>query len=484
MNQIKRYILGFKACSKSSASNKAKNLLIFFLSTYLLSCYQSDFNNTTKKNKAKRTGYIKDIICRPGMNLGNVDCSKEIKNAFIAQKTRTCNSSGKGYDYGQCNVVKCASGYHAIENNCIVPTCPPNKNLESIDCKDEIKHATKAEKSKTCSSSGDSFTYGSCNLLSCEEGYEISENSCIPERCTPNEVLGSIDCKDEIPNSSVAEKSKLCNSAGDGYEYGKCNLLSCENEYLKANNTCVSQACTPNEKLGQIDCSSEIPNSSKAEKSMACNSQGIGYDYGKCNLSSCESGYYKSKNKCKPHKCTPGTSYDDVSCSISNASSASKTKSCKADGSGYEYGKCIVDECKYGYYKSSSSKCSKNPVFLSVKTKRDGSCTDMFEVSDGAVRYFTIKNYGSSYTYPWYISESYWFNAYPSWGYLAPGESVRVKVRFYIDYPNFSPSCWYTGKYLKIYSYSGRLEDLIYVSIFPGMPDYGCRTGVSGASCD
>ncbi len=280
-----------------------------------------------------------------------VTCVSQIANAVVATMTRSCNVDKTGYVYGPCMVQSCQSGYALQSNECLPEPCPPGAT-STIDCSSQKANSVIASATQTCNDSGTDFTYGACTIESCRNGYVLQANSCVPQSCTPGAV-SSVDCASQKPNSAVAAQTQTCNASGTDYTYGSCNVQSCVTGYQLQSNSCVPQACTPGS-TSAIDCSSQKPNSQTASQPRVCNSTGSDYTYGTCTVQTCKSGYALQSNSCVVQSCTPGTMIT-IACASANASSATQTQTCNASGTGYTYGACTVQSCQSGYHLQNNS---------------------------------------------------------------------------------------------------------------------------------
>lgn len=81
----------------------------------------------------------------------------------------------------------------------------------------------------------------------------------------------------------------------------KLAKVSCEKEgnlFDITDESCTALLCTANEAQADVDCTADILNASSATKTSTCNATGTGFDYGACTLVSCNSGYEVSGNTC------------------------------------------------------------------------------------------------------------------------------------------------------------------------------------------
>lgn len=268
--------------------------LFSFFAIFFTACKKEAQNAATAENNSAT---VNVVSCTPG-STGTEDCKTDIPNSVLATKSKTCNQDGQSYTYGSCTLAGCSALYHISNNSCVANSCSPNQGSGNVDCKSSIPFSSVAYKTSTCNSSGSGYIYGSCLVSSCQTGYYIQNNTCVANACAPDQVFGDVDCKSEIPNSSNASKSKTCNSLGTDYLYGECSATACQSGYHLQNNSCVANACTPNQSYGSVDCKSEIPNASSASKTKTCNSFGTDFIYGACTVSTCQSGHYIKNNSC------------------------------------------------------------------------------------------------------------------------------------------------------------------------------------------
>ena len=299
--------------------------------------------------------------CTPGA-VDSITCTSEIMNSIVASKARTCNANGSGYEYGSCILSGCENGYHKEGNACVANTCVPGA-VDQISCVDMIPGSTAALKDRTCNSEGSGYAYGSCVLTACGTGFNKDGNSCVANVCTPDDE-SLVACTTEIPNSELAQKTQTCNAEGTGYIYGSCGVVTCLPGHHNVNGSyCVANTCEPGQSYGLVDCFTEIPNSDEAVKSVDCNSNGSGFLYGSCTLSTCNPGYHKEGNSCLENTCEPDVT-DKVECTSEKdfAQLAEKDRTCKSDASGYDFGDCLISECVTGYHKNTSgfNRCDQN----------------------------------------------------------------------------------------------------------------------------
>lgn len=319
-------------------------------------------NDAANKESENKNGSVQSQeTCEPGSIIERATCNNEKPNSLVTEKIKKCNKKGASEVEG-CRIESCKPDF-IISNNECVAKCQPNQPYPADNCSSEISNSVLASQEKTCNASGNGFTYNECKLAQCQADYIKVGNECAPKKCNGNETLNDDSCLSDIPNSTVALKSKKCDDIGVKFLYGDCLLKACAPGYYISNNSCVPWACTPNSDQGKVDCKSEVPFSTLAEKTKTCNSVGDGYTYGGCQASTCESGYQLIGNSCVPPICTVNQDYGTVSCvgEIAGSQVAEKTKTCNADGYGYNYGSCNLISCTSKYNKSNNS-CIPKPL--------------------------------------------------------------------------------------------------------------------------
>ena len=345
-------------------------------------------------------------VCTPEEGLGTVSCSNEISYSDTATKTKTCNSIGNDYVYGSCAVTGCQAGYNLQNNSCIANACTPKQSLGSVSCTDEITYSATATKTKTCNAAGSDYLYGSCGATGCLAGFNLQNNSCVANTCTPDEALGTVSCTDEIPYTASATKSKTCNATGAGYVYGSCGVSGCLDGYNLQNNSCIANACAPNEGQGTVSCTNEIPNAASATKTKTCNGAGSDFLYGSCSTTGCLPGFNLQGNSCVANTCTPNETQGTVSCTneISYSLTATKAKTCNVTGSDFIYGACSVTGCEPGYNLQNNScvvnACNPDETYGSV------FCIEEISYSSSATKTKFCNGSGSAYLYDTCIASS------------------------------------------------------------------------------
>lgn len=281
-------------------------------------------------------------------NLGNV----------ISTKSRTCNTTKTGFDYGACTAV--VLGVQQI--------CSPSSS-SSVSCVGDKANSSVASKTRSCNADGLGYNYGACVVTACASGFYLdpATGSCVQQICVPNSLQPTEDCKASITNSAVAIRTKSCNYNGSGYYNTQCMLSSCASGYAKVDNTCVQQVCTPSAVLPAEDCKASISFSAVATRSKSCNQLGTDYTFGTCTVSSCNPGFAKVGNTCAQQICTAGST-QSISCAsqIPNSMTASKLGTCNSSGTDYSYGSCIATSCIPPYVVSSNGTSCSLPTNFSI----------------------------------------------------------------------------------------------------------------------
>lgn len=123
---------------------------------------------------------------------------------------KTCkipNGAGKqiwnGTSFGTCTLASCNSNYYASGNSCVaIPTCSQSQHLDVHVCVENQKACTIAN--GVGQSTWNGTSYEACAVTSCNSGYAISGNMCVPPpTCLPSEHLINGKCS---ANSSTFKK--------------------------------------------------------------------------------------------------------------------------------------------------------------------------------------------------------------------------------------------------------------------------------------
>jgi hypothetical protein len=136
-------------------------------------------------------------------------------------------------------VPGCKEGYGRKSYVCTPFVCE-SKKVDSVSCVSEKLNSAVAAKSRTCSEDRFSFSYGTCVAQQCNVGHSLlaGSNECAPNICQPNTALGNVSCVDDKPNSSVASKSKSCSTDGQTFIFGSCSVSACANGFVLSANNC------------------------------------------------------------------------------------------------------------------------------------------------------------------------------------------------------------------------------------------------------
>jgi hypothetical protein len=106
---------------------------------------------------------------------GVIDSFTESDSCSVAHgvgtSSRTC-SSGVWSDWSICAIISCSSGYVQSDNSCVLSSC---SGLSSQPC---VIINGDGTQSRTCSS-GVWSDWETCTVTSCDDGYQISDNSCV-----------------------------------------------------------------------------------------------------------------------------------------------------------------------------------------------------------------------------------------------------------------------------------------------------------------
>ena len=164
-------------------------------------------------------------VCGPAIGAGHVDapavdlCARGAASAVSAvagQFTWTC------------------AGFYSNPTPCVAPDylCVPNA---VTDCSAQIGNGTGTQ---SCSGAGDAYT--TCTVTSCNSGYFLSGNACIPQVCAPSSARSCV-----IPNGAGAE---TCNISGTGY--GACQATGCDAGFTLSGNACLSTGATDADRDG------------------------------------------------------------------------------------------------------------------------------------------------------------------------------------------------------------------------------------------
>jgi len=185
------------------------------------------------------TGYgaCKIQTCDSAYILKNGNCAPQIcqtgetryclKDHQIGQQACTEDKTS----YQDCVVlapIQCEEKYYLENGQCLPQICTPNSTAE---CSEGNGSGT-----KTCHQLGS--TYLGCVLNVCTSGFVLKDNTCLPQICQPSEI------KTCLQDHRYGQQS--CDSLG--ISYSNCELgKTCESGNYFNDQSCVPQVCSPNE---------------------------------------------------------------------------------------------------------------------------------------------------------------------------------------------------------------------------------------------
>lgn len=148
------------------------------------------------------------LNCEIGFHIEGAVCAPNTINCSITNGTG--QQTWQGSSYGACTVVSCQQGYRNSANSCVFsPTSCPITFGE-----------------------GQTQANGSCLAVSCQSGYHLSSNSC---------VSNVLSCT-------------IANGTGqrtwNGSSFGSCMVLSCQTGYIESNNQCILAPVVSNPNWG------------------------------------------------------------------------------------------------------------------------------------------------------------------------------------------------------------------------------------------
>ncbi len=170
------------------------------------------------------------------------------------------NGEGECVEGGSCEVVSCDEGYVEEGGECIE---------EDVECECEIENGE-----------GECVEGGSCEVVSCDEGYVEEEGECVEE---------DVECECEIENGE-----------GEGVEDGSCEVVSCDEGYVEEGGECVEE---------DVECECEIENG-----------EGSCDEEGNCVIAECDPGYSTEDEdpetgcECAPTDVPDPENFTDANC--------------------------------------------------------------------------------------------------------------------------------------------------------------------------
>lgn len=247
---------------------------------------------------------------------------------------QTCSDAG---EWGSCEIVSCDTGYQIDGNACVpaTPTCTPG---EEQDCA-----IANGVGDQTCSDAGE---WGVCTVISCNPDYTISTDGLSCE---------AVECNHGDTQACNLDHGTGTQTCGDTYTWGTCTATSCDIGYELSGGNCVPvPVCTP----GTTQACT-VPNGTG---SQMCNLDGV---WNECSAVSCVAGYIIDNGSCilAPTVCNDG---DTQACEIENGTG---TQTC-ADN---VWGTCTAVSCDAGYELSRDNTCYPNDMVISGVIPATGS---------------------------------------------------------------------------------------------------------------
>ncbi len=223
-----------------------------------------------------------------------------------------------------------------------------------------------------------------------------------------------------LPSSTVS--CTVANGIGfstcdvEGEAYGPCEMTSCNSGYYRAGETCLLRVCTPNT-MGPCP----VINGTGT---ALCN--GNGSSYGSCTVTACNSGAYLVGQTCVLCACTPNTA---SACPVINGTGAAL-----CDGSCTSYGSCTVTACNTGYALSGGA-CVQSYVYRWRSYMPDNTPYDVnFQVTT------------HSPAAKWYLGDEFCHKEVVGEAWNGPGSSNEPDESLCVagDRPKNPPRCsWY-----------------------------------------
>ncbi len=163
--------------------------------------------------------------CNSGYYLENGICklqtctpsSKQSCTISNGEGEKTCSANGS--DYGSCQAVSCSSGYSIINNQCLI--CAPG-GMSACPI-------SNGAGSKICASNG--LSWEQCTVTSCNSGYIQDGNTC---KANPVCISGE---KKSCPITNGSGE-QTCNTNTSPASWGNCQGVSCNSGYELKNGQC------------------------------------------------------------------------------------------------------------------------------------------------------------------------------------------------------------------------------------------------------
>ncbi len=160
-------------------------------------------------------------IPRTCVGLSSQSCV--VLNGYGLQ-TRICDN-GDWTNWSSCQITSCNSGYTLTSSGCSALTCSGDSSQSCT-----IANGTGIQ-SRTCSL-GDWSSWSSCEITSCNSGYENIGGTCSALTCSGDSTQSCT-----IANG-VGIQSRTC-SLGDWTNWGSCTVASCNTGYIRSGDTCI-----------------------------------------------------------------------------------------------------------------------------------------------------------------------------------------------------------------------------------------------------
>ena len=92
-------------------------ILILFLMIFA-SCSQVSKEIQKIDSQEENKNFENEYVCNPGAS-EEMNCAEEISGAESAYKTRTCNQTGDGFTFTSCLLGNCRDGYETVQGKCM-----------------------------------------------------------------------------------------------------------------------------------------------------------------------------------------------------------------------------------------------------------------------------------------------------------------------------------------------------------------------------
>ena len=420
---IKGYIYKDNECIKDSSTSNTTNTTI------------NPANQSTKRVCSINNGYgyqywdgyswgnCSIIQCNEWYYVNNNSCVRNNTNYWDnncyngycnnSSQTRYCSvanwggrQSWNGSYWGTCYAENCNAWYYLSWGSCVKEYlyCWDNQHYEAGSC---------ISNTKTCSINNgygrqtwNGNSWSSCYVDSCNYGYSLSGNSCIPNGSWNDNWYQTRSC-------SVS--NWYGRQSWNGYSWSSCYAESCNSGYYLSWGSCIRNynydSCGSNQHLENGYC---VSNTKSCSVSNWYGRQSWNGSYwGSCYAESCNSGYYLSWGSCIRN-------YNYDSCGSNqhweNGYCTSNTKSCSVSNwygrqtwNGSYWGSCYVESCNSGYYlswgsciRNNSSSNNSNDACSTWEHLENGSCVSnsrSCSVSNGAGKQTWLGTYwGVCYT--------------------------------------------------------------------------------------